>query len=308
MSKKSKSNRVVVIIPTYNGMAWLERCLSSLVETDYEPMTIEVIDNASTDGSADYVENNFDKINVLRLEQNVGFAAAVNLGVHRALEARAETVVLLNQDTRVRSDWLKELIREATSANLSIASPMQLNYEGDALEPEFRRLLEWHGCDTDELDRPYEPVVFTDWVIGAAMMIRSDVFRTIGSLDENYFFYGEELDLCRRALAAGFKVGVVVTSAVCHQERAAPADESAGRSYHRLLGEYIYRLKSPARSMVWLMGVWVRQFVRDLCQGIFHRRRRFLKELFAVQVAIVCKLPAICRRRWQERRCPHLLW
>ena len=305
MSKKSKSNRVVVIIPTYNGGAWLERCLSSLAETDYEPMTVEVIDNASTDGSADYVENNFDEVNVLRLERNVGFAAAVNLGVHRALEARAETVVLLNQDTRVRRDWLKELIREATSADLSIASPMQLNYEGDALETEFRRLLEWHGYDTDELDRP---VVFTEWVIGAVMMVRAEVFRTIGSLDENYFFYGEELDLCRRALAAGFKVGVVATSVVCHQERAAAADESAGRSYHRLLGEYIYRLKSPARPMVWLMGVWVRQFVGDLCQGIFRRRRRFLKELFAVQVALVRKLPAIYRRRRQERRCPHVLW
>jgi len=305
MSKKSKSNRVVVIIPTYNGRAWLECCLSSLAETDYEPMTVEVIDNASTDGSADYVENNFDEVNVLRLERNVGFAAAVNLGVHRALEARAETVVLLNQDTRVRRDWLKELIREATSADLGIASPMQLSYDGGVVEAQFERLLSWHGYDIGKLD---EPVLPTQWVIGAAMMIRADVFKTIGSLDENYFLYGEELDLCRRALAAGFKVGVVATSVVCHQERAAPADESAGRSYHRLLGEYIYRLKSPARPMVWLMGVWVRQFVRDLCQGIFRRRRRFLKELFAVQVALVRKLPAICRRRRQERRCPHVLW
>ena len=181
---------------------------------------------------------------------------------------------------------------------------MQLNYEASAVEAEFARLLTWHGYD---VEKPGGGMLTTQWVIGAAMMVRADVFRTIGNLDENYFFYGEELDFCRRALAAGFKIGVVTTSQVCHREREA-GEEDAGRSYHRLLGNYIYGLKSPARPLVWLVGKWVCQFAGDLWRGIVHRRRRFLLNLIVVQWTLVKKLPSICRRRRQESRCPHVLW
>ena len=67
------SRRVVVIIPTHNGTRWLERCLSSLMATDYEPMSVEVVDDASTDGSADFIEERYEPVSVLRLAENVGF-------------------------------------------------------------------------------------------------------------------------------------------------------------------------------------------------------------------------------------------
>ena len=299
------AKRVAVVIPTYNGLRWIERCLGSLMETEYEGMTVEVIDNASGDGTAEMVEEKFKQVSVVRLEKNEGFARAVNLGVHRALEGGAEWVMLLNQDARVEKGWLKELMEKSEEAELGIASPVQLNYEGTAVEGEFAKLLAWHGYDVEKLR---EPVLRTRWVIGAAMMVRARVFRTVGSFDENYFFCGEEMDLCRRAVAAGFKVGVVTRSLVCHQGGTASEDEGEWRRYRRLLGDYIYRLKSPARPLVWLMGTWVCAFLKDFWAGVVHRRRRFLKDLLAVQWAVVRKLPAIWRRRRQERKCPQWLW
>ena len=298
------AERVTVIIPTHNGRQWLERCLGSLMETEYAEMTVEAIDNASGDGSAELVEERFKRVKVLRLEKNIGFARAVNAGVRRALEGGAEAVVLLNQDTHVEKSWLKELMEKANGAGLGIASPMQLSYEGTTAEEDFGKLLAWHGYRTD---KPAGPVLETGWVIGAAMMVRGEVFRRIGNFDENYFFYGEELDLCRRAVGAGFKVGVVTTSAIHHQGRPPGTSESPVRAYRKMLGDYIFLLKSPARPMWWLMGTWARAFTRDFWRGMACTRQGYMKNLLAAQWAVLRKLPAIRRRRRQERQCPHAL-
>ena len=296
---------LMVLIPTWNGRKWIGRCLESVLGCDYEGFGVEVIDNASTDGTVELVERTFPGVSVLRMERNVGFAAAVNVGIHRALEAKADGVVLLNQDTWAEPDWLTELVGGADAHGLDVASPMQYRYEGDRLESEFARLLVWHGYDVGYLEGP---VLETKWVIGAAMFIRSEVIRTVGSFDENYFFYAEELDFCRRAMTAVFRIGVVTTSRVRHHEKS--PEQSAGpfRTYHRLLGDYLYRLKSPSRPLWWLVGGWVRDFVKDFWEGVCRRRGRFLVELLRVQVSVLWKLPAIARRRRQEHECPHTLW
>lgn len=299
--------KVKIIIPVYNGTRWLVRCLESVLAAGGE-FSVEVVDNASSDGSAELVQERFPGVSLVRVAQNVGFARAANLGLHRALAEEVDWVVLLNQDTWVRPDWLTELLRGAIRAQLGIASPMQYDYEGRKLETHFARLLKWHGHDAGSAAADDRPVLLTEWVIGAAMVLRADVLRTVGNFDPNYFFYGEEIDLCRRALMHGFRIGVVTGSVVAHNEQTPEEASRPARIYHRLLGDYVYQLKSPDRPLPWLLARCGRNAVRDFCLGVIRHRPDYLKELVKVQWALLRKLPAIVRRRRQERQCPQHLW
>src|SRR5690606_7521656 len=97
-----------VVVPLWNGLEHIEECLSSLLQQTYTPLEIIVVDNGSTDGSAEVVERHFETVRLLRNEQNLGFSAACNRGLEAA---RGEILLLLNQDTIVEPDWVEALAR-----------------------------------------------------------------------------------------------------------------------------------------------------------------------------------------------------
>ncbi len=96
-----------VIIVNMNGREHLERCLPAIVRQDYDNCEIILIDNASTDGSCEYVAHAFPEVRLVRNDANLGYAGANNLGFQLA---RGEYIAVLNPDTEVRADWLRELV------------------------------------------------------------------------------------------------------------------------------------------------------------------------------------------------------
>ena len=100
--------KVTIVIPNYNGKHFMEPCLSSLSEQTYKNFHILVVDNASSDGSIEYMEENYPDIELIKLQKNFGFSKAVNIGIQHS---RTPYVILLNNDTTVDTRYVEEMVK-----------------------------------------------------------------------------------------------------------------------------------------------------------------------------------------------------
>lgn len=205
-----------IVMVGWNTRAFLEPCLESIylagLQTSFE---VIVVDNASIDGSQDLVRRRFPQVRLLENRVNTGFAEASNQG---AREARGDFVLLLNSDTLVNApslDALVEFMRQTPDAGA--AGGKLLNPDGSfqGAYAEFSCLAQellialrvgailWPGYPSHKSAEAVTPV---DWLSAACLMVRRRVFTELGYLDNEYFMYGEEVDLEFRMKRAGWKV------------------------------------------------------------------------------------------------------
>jgi len=202
-----------VIIVTYNSGQDIAACLSALSCED-----VLVIDNASSDGTGDIAADADGFVKVIRNSANVGFGVAANQGM---LDAKSRDVVLVNPDVRITSDVIDQLAFTAQRTGAGIVAPRLLYPDGSVQQsarpfPSVSRLLarrtsmgrsaigrRWLGDDlTPFTSGPVE----SDWVIGAVMYLPRATIETVGGFDEQFFLYGEDVDLCVRCWRAGLPV------------------------------------------------------------------------------------------------------
>lgn len=230
-----------VIIVSFNTKALLRQCLNSLINSNFfridskknssqlENFEIIVIDNASTDGSVEFLkgvsfkkDTPYQKIKLILNKENLGFARANNLGIRKA---RGDYILLLNSDTKVAKNALKKLFDFAkTKDNLGIAGPRLLNADNSfqSSTAPFYTLpvvaLSLFGGD--RLLRSCPPrAKKVDWVSGSCFLIKKEVIEKIGLLDEKFFMYIEETEFCYRAKKAGFEVWFYPGAEVYHLVR-----------------------------------------------------------------------------------------
>ena len=222
-----------IIIVSYQTREHLRNCLRSIFgsrqRTRYE---VRVVDNASTDGSAEMVAREFPAVHLVRNTENVGFARANNQAL---AEARGEFLLLLNPDTLVPDaaldtciDFLREhpeagivgcrLVRADGSLDLACRRSFPTPFDGfcratglSALFPRSRLFARYNLTYLDE-HRTTE----VDAVNGAFMLVRAEAARAVGPLDERFFMYMEDLDWCWRFRAAGWKVYYHPAATVVH--------------------------------------------------------------------------------------------
>ena len=184
---------VCVIVITFNGKRHLDACLSSLRRTEYANWRAMLVDNASTDGAAEFTAGAFPWVTVLRHETNLGFAGGNNRAMAAALDAGARHVVLLNDDTMILDPrWLSEAValagREPATGMIGF------------------RLLDKVPEPSEAESRATVSVSDAARIDGCALFMRGDLLRRIGLFDEAYFAYSEEDDLEVRALRAGTRL------------------------------------------------------------------------------------------------------
>lgn len=211
--------RVEVIVLAYKSKDYIAPCLESLLEQDYPDLEITVLDNASGDGTAEYVRRTFASLKVVESPENLGFAAGHN-GLFAA--SRADYVVLLNHDAVARRDFVSELVAAAEARPDGAAfgakmlmrrCPTILNSTGIVMgESGFAADRDIGRPDLDPRSEPER--VFA--VCGGAMMLRGAVLRAIGGFDPTFFMYVEDVDWCWRARLAGHEVYYVPTAIVVH--------------------------------------------------------------------------------------------
>lgn len=248
---------VSIIVVSYNGKEHLRECLRSL--TAHAPGVkheVIVVDNASRDGSVQMVASEFPDVRLIALDRNTGFAAGANRGLETAA---GEAVVFLNPDSLVKDDVFAPMLSYLREhPDIGILAPKLLDEDGTLqlscrsfptfatalfnryslltrLRPRNRLssrylMSDWdHGSTRD-----------VDWASGACVMVRRSLLGEIGRLDEDYFMYIEDVDLCQRVHRAGYKVVYYPQAAVVHHigksSRTLPSRSIVAR--HRSMWRY----------------------------------------------------------------------
>lgn len=226
--------KVSVIIVNYNGTKDTLECLKSLEKLLYENYEIIIVDNNSIESEKKLLETIMGqtKISLIFNNSNKGFAGGNNVGIQKAVENNAEFILLLNNDTIVKPNFLTELINKCSvSSQIGILTPKILYYSNPDLiwsaggniskirSSGFPSCYEKKSdsCNSDK---------FCSFATGCCMLIRKEVINKIGLLDENYFLYLEDTDYSVRAIKAGFKIYYVSSSVIYHKVNAATAKDN----------------------------------------------------------------------------------
>ncbi len=207
---------IFAIVVTFRGKKWYNRCFGSLVHSEI-PIDIIAVDNASKDGSVEYIENNFPKVIMLAQEDNLGFARANNIGIRYALDHGADYVFLLNQDAWIENNTLTELLHTFDDNGcVGVASPIHLNGSYTALDVNFAGYMRWEFVSDAYLQKMkhYYEVPFVN---AAAWLISEKCLRKVGGFDTLLFkHYGEDNNYLQRVQYHGMKVLVNTCCTICH--------------------------------------------------------------------------------------------
>jgi len=211
--------RVNIVIPNWNGMAWIPVCLDSVFAQDFSDFDVTVVDNGSDDGSVGWIAEKYPQVNIIRNDTNLGFAVAVNQGI---AAGSGEYVVLLNTDTMPRKNWLGTLVRamDAADANVGGLASKMLLFADNGLIENAGDILSWYG---ETLKRGYGEAadnyaedceVFS--VCAGAALYRRSCLDAVSGFDERFFAYLEDVDLGLRARVPGWKFLYVAAAEILH--------------------------------------------------------------------------------------------
>ncbi len=225
--------KVAIVTLNWNGLSDTAELLTSLQAVTYPNFTTIVVDNGSDRDDAGELEQRFGGfIEVIRNPENYGFAKGNNIGISRALSQGADYVLLLNNDTVVKPDFLDRMVRTAQQHNVGIAGPKILYYGTDEISSTGGR-INWHTrYITSHVTDDTADASTQDFLTGCCLLIRRDVFEKIGDIDGRFFLYYEDADFCLRTRAAGYSIVVDPSSAIWHKISRSVGHESAGYHYY----------------------------------------------------------------------------
>ncbi len=255
-------SEVAVVILNWNGKHYLEKYFGLLVERSSAPgVQIVVADNASTDGSVEWLREKFPDVTIIEFEENYGFTGGYNRAL---LSVHADYFMLLNSDVEVCEGWIENLfsfMEENPEVGISmpkINSEARKNYfeyagaAGGFIDlfgfPFCRgRILSNIEMDEGQYDQPQE--VF--WASGAAFMIRASLFHTLGGFDDLFFAHMEEIDLCWRAKLAGWQVWVCPDARVYHVGGGTLPNNSPRKLYYNYRNNLLMLYKNLSPGRLW---------------------------------------------------------
>jgi hypothetical protein len=221
MSGKSS---VTVIVLNWNGRELLEDCLGSLEKVDYNHFNILVVDNGSTDDSVEYVTSTFPNVDILELNENLGFAAGNNAGFkHAVLAYNMKFVIFLNNDTIVDENFIKSLLLPFNDLTVGQTAP-KIFYESEKEKIWYAggKVNLWTGNIFHEGIRKIDTERFkkiknTDYATGCCFCIKTSDFEKLNGFDESFRMYGEDVDLSLRVMKSGKNVIFIPESKIYHK-------------------------------------------------------------------------------------------
>jgi len=220
-----KKPLIYIITINWNGLEDTLESLDSLYKIKYPNYNIIVVDNGSHNNEPELIKEKFPDLQLIKNKENKGFAIANNQGMRIALEHDAKYILLLNNDTTVKNDFLNILVEYAEhNKDVGIVSPKILYYNSEriwSMGTKIRYIFGipihiFNGKNSTEINRIIEP----DFASGCAMLIKKEVINKIGLLDQDYFSYTEDADFSYRARKAGYKIMVIPESIVWHKKSA----------------------------------------------------------------------------------------
>lgn len=248
----TRSSSIAIVVVNWNSGQYLQKCLQSLKAQTLPPARVLVVDNASTDGSMDGLEQKFSDWEFIYSEKNTGFAAANNLAVKQA--ADCEWIAFLNPDAFARPDWLENLMQAVEHfPDVEMFGSHMLGYENDLIDGtgDIYHVsgVAWrrdHGMKSSAINRE-SGEIFSP--CAAASLISREAFLSVGGFDEHFYCYNEDVDLSFRLRLTGHRCIYVADAVVEHVGSGTTSRYSDFAVYH------------GQRNLVWsyfrnMPGIW----------------------------------------------------
>jgi GT2 family glycosyltransferase len=220
MTTKS-TKKVSVVVPNWNGMDSLGDCLDSLQAQTLQPRII-VVENGSKDGSLEFLQTEYPRVELVIHKKNKGFAGGVNAGIKQAIAQGVEFVALFNNDAIADTHWLEELLKDlAVNDDAGIVTCKLMAIDKKQLDSTGEAYTTWglpypRGRGEPVSDK-YDDRVQVFAASGGASLYRVTMLQKIGLFDEDFFAYYEDVDISFRAQLAGWKVRYVPEAVAYHQ-------------------------------------------------------------------------------------------
>ena len=255
--------KLAIAILNWNGKHWLEKFLPGVIRHSQDA-EIYVIDNASTDHSADFLKQNFPSVKIIVNDKNNGFAGGYNDGLRKI---NADIYCLLNSDIEVTENWTKpilELFEE--DVNIAAIQPKILSFKNDKffefagaagglidnLGYPYCRGRVFDECEEDKGQYDDETEIF--WASGCALFIRSKDFWEQNGFDERFFAHQEEIDLCWRLRNYGWKIFYTYKSKVYHVGGGTLSKQNPQKTFLNFRNNLSMMLKNlPFPKLLWLI-------------------------------------------------------
>jgi len=245
------SERVIVLILSYNGKYLLEESVPSYLENDYSNFEVVVIDNGSADGTKEYVESNWPQVMVLRTEKNLQYSGGFNFGLKYAFdEKNADFVLITNNDVKADKHVISatmeialkdEKIGFVTGKVYYYDQPDTFQSLGKKYDPVY-----WNGGhigrnekDTGQYDQPIELA----WCDDIFWLVRKNVYKEVGGYDREFAFQGEDFDWQARAKLAGYKIWYAPEAMIWHKESMTIGKQSPFKAYYDARNPLIVHMK-----------------------------------------------------------------
>jgi GT2 family glycosyltransferase len=302
--------KAAVVILAWNGREFLRQFLPSVIQfTDTNLYDIIVADNCSTDGTADFMAQNFPAVRVIQNTANTGFAGGYNEALKHV---DAEYYILLNQDVEVTADWIEVVLAEMeNNENIAAAQPKLRAYHN-------RQYFEYAGAcggyvdrfgyafcrgrlfDTIEKDDgQYDTVKQIFWATGACMFVRKDVFWEAGGFDIDFFAHQEEIDLCWRINNMGYRIISVPASLVYHVGGGSLPQGNPRKTYLNFRNNNMMIFKNlPLAALCWKLPVRIfLDIVASWYSVIKNRNFVDFKAIFKAHGSLYKNIPHLIAKR-----------
>ena len=217
-------NKLAIILVNWNQYELTRSCILSILNCFYKNLKIILVDNNSNDKSVHKLKSEFDTVDFIQNKSNIGFTGANNIGINMAKDLGFEYIMLLNNDTEVKSNFIEPLLKRLErESDLGAIQPLILNY--------YKRNIVWNfggrfnrffgnpiTLNKNKSKHNLIESKYTDWITGCCFVFRSSLIDKLGVLDNDYFVYYEDADFSLKIKKFGYKLGLEINSEIYHHE------------------------------------------------------------------------------------------
>lgn len=239
---------VVILVLNWNKWRRTLECLASLDKLEYPDFEVLVVDNGSEDASQARIEAARPGLKVIQTGANLGYAGGNNVGIRHAIDRGADYIWVLNNDTLVEPETLATLIDAVRSEDrIGVLGAAVMERTGEGAREVDMSAYRWQGeriayvfC-SDSAESPGHRVHPADVVTGTSLLLDAVMLQQIGSFDERFFHYYEDVELCERARRAGWAVGYACRARVWHSVGSSLSNFSAQARYYYIRNWLLFR-------------------------------------------------------------------
>ena len=253
---------VSIIIVNYNGKKWLKNCLDSVLKQTYKNFEVIVVDNASTDGSIEFIEKKYPPVRLVKLKKNIGFAGGNNIGIEHA---KGGLIILLNNDTWLENNFLEKLVKFYVNNDYDVVGPKECSYYKPYSKQNFYWSIDFtgHPIPKKTIDKMF-------YLSGVCVLFSKKLYLETGSLDNNFFMYFEEIDWFWRLNLLGKRFTYVPSLYIHHRSFQLPKGQLR-LNYERFLWRNQNELQMLLKnySLLMLTIVLPLYFLQNIFEIVF---------------------------------------